>query len=69
MVFFKKLDGDTYLTHDYSDEFKIVFNEGRLGLYVKQTEGKNTEYSNLRGSLVQIRKKAIMRAHAHINFQ
>jgi hypothetical protein len=69
VVFFKKLDGDTYLTHDYSDEFKIVFNEGRLGLYVKQTEGKNTEYSNLRGSLVQIRKKAIMRAHAHINFQ
>lgn len=69
VVNFKKIDGDTYLTSDYSDEFKIVFNEGRLGIYLKNMEGNDAEYSKLRGSLVQIRKKAIIRAHSYINFQ
>ena len=58
VVNFKKIDGDTYLTSDYSDEFKIVFNEGRLGIYLKNMEGNDAEYSKLRGSLVQLRKKA-----------
>jgi len=69
VVFFKKLDGDTYLTNDYSDEFKVVFNEGRLGLYLKNTGDETIKYSSLRGSLVQISKKAIMRAHSHMNYQ
>lgn len=66
---FKKIDGDTYLTKDYSDEFKIVFNEGRLGLYLKKMEGNAPEYSTLKGSLVQIKKKAMMRAHSFMNYQ
>ena len=66
---FTEIDGDTYLTNDYSEEIKIVFNEGRLGLYLKQMNEDNQVLSNSRGSLVQIRKRAIIRAHAHINFQ
>ena len=69
IVSFTKIDGDTYLTNDYSDEFKIVFNEGRLGLFLKELGGNSGEYSNLRGSLVQIRKKAIIKAHSHMNYQ
>jgi len=69
IVSFTKIDGDTYLTNDYSDEFKIVFNEGRLGLFIKEMGGNSDEYSNLRGSLVQIRKKAIIKAHSHMNYQ
>tara|TARA_B100000787_G_scaffold36441_1_gene25569 strand:+ start:2169 stop:2894 length:726 start_codon:yes stop_codon:yes gene_type:complete len=65
---FKKIDGDTYLTNDYSDEFKIIFNEGMLGLYLKDMNGTKIEYSNLRGSLVQIREKAIIRAHSFMNY-
>ena len=66
---FTEIDGDTYLTNDYSEAIKIVFNEGRLGLYLKQMNEDNKVLSNSRGSLVQIKKRAIMRAHAHINFQ
>ena len=69
VIYFKKIDGDTYLTTDYSDEFKVVFNEGRLGLYLKNSGDNVQKYSNLRGSLVQLSKKAIMRAHSHINYQ
>ena len=46
-----------------------MFNEGRLGLYLKNIGDDNIKYSNLRGSLVQISKKAIMRAHSHMNYQ
>ena len=66
---FRKMDGDTYATNDYSDEFKIVYNEGMLGLFIKKMNGTKTEYTNSKGSLVQIRKKAITRAHYYMNFQ
>ena len=66
---FTKMDGDTYLTNDYSDEIKIVFNEGNLGLYLKQMNDDYSKLSDSRGSLVQIRKRALIRAHSHINFQ
>tara|TARA_B110000444_G_C18711394_1_gene533880 strand:- start:149 stop:982 length:834 start_codon:yes stop_codon:yes gene_type:complete len=35
---FKKITGDTYFIADYSDEFKIVFNEKSLGIYSKELE-------------------------------
>ena len=53
---FDKIGGDVYLTSDYSDEFKIVFNERSMGLYLKATR-----------DLVQVRRKAISKAHAHLN--
>ena len=68
ILIFTEIDGDTYLTNDYSDIIKIVFNEGRLGLYLKHMNENNQELSNSRGSLVQIRKRAIIEAHSHLNF-
>lgn len=53
---FDKIGGDVYLTSDYSDEFKIVFNERSMGLYLKATR-----------DLVQVRRKAIIKAHEHLN--
>tara|TARA_B100000768_G_C11181854_1_gene333284 strand:- start:100 stop:783 length:684 start_codon:yes stop_codon:yes gene_type:complete len=66
---FTKMDGDTYLINNYSEEIKIVFNEGNLGLYLKQMNNDKRELSDSRGSLVQIRRRALIRAHSHINFQ
>jgi hypothetical protein len=56
IVEFDKIGGDVYLTNDYSDEFKIVFNERSLGLFLKSTS-----------DLIQIGRKAIIRAHKHVN--
>ena len=56
VVEFDKIGGDVYLTKDYSDEFKIVFNEKSLGLFLKSTS-----------DLIQIRRKAIIKAHEHLN--
>ena len=53
---FEKIGGDVYLTSDYSDEFKVVFNERSLGLYLKATR-----------DLIQVRRKAIIKAHNHLN--
>jgi hypothetical protein len=53
---FDKIGGDVYLTSDYSDEFKVVFNEKSLGLYLKQTQ-----------DLIQVRRKSIIKAHEHLN--
>ncbi len=70
IVSFSKIGGDVYYTYDYSDEFKIVFNERSLGLYVKQkdTEGEFRTGGGPRGDLVQIRRKAIIRAHSFFNY-
>ena len=48
--------GDIYYTMDYSDEFKVVFNEGTMGLYIKQTDVDNNEFrrGGVRGDLVGI---------------
>ena len=56
IVDFDKIGGDVYLTSDYSEEFKIVFNERSLGLYLKSSS-----------DLIQIGRKAIIRAHEHVN--
>ncbi len=53
---FDKIGGDVYLSSDYSDEFKVVFNEKSLGLYLKETQ-----------NLVQVRRKSIIKAHEHLN--
>jgi hypothetical protein len=58
LVEFDKLGGDTYYTNDYSDEFKIVFNEKSLGIYVKETS-----------DLVQISRSALIKAHEFLNGQ
>ena len=70
IIEFSKIKGDVYYTHDYSDEFKIVFNERSLGLYLKQndTEGEFRTGGGPRGDLVQIRRKAIIRAHTFLNW-
>ena len=70
IIEFSKIKGDVYYTSDYSDEFKIVFNERSLGLYLKQkdTEGEFRTGGGPRGDLVQIRRKAIIRAHSFLNF-
>ena len=33
---FAIVDGDTYYAKDYSDEFKLIFNEKSLGLFIKE---------------------------------
>ena len=53
---FDKLKGDMYLTSDFSDEFKIIFNERSLGIFLKETR-----------NLVQIKRGALISAHSHIN--
>ena len=70
IIEFSKIKGDVYYTSDYSDEFKIVFNERSLGLYLKQkdTEGEFRTGGGPRGDLVQIRRRAIIRAHSFLNF-
>ena len=45
---FKRITGDTYFVEDYSDEFKIIFNEKSLGLYLKEV-----------GRLVQIKRSLV----------
>ena len=58
LVEFDKLKGDTYYTNNYSDEFKVVFNEKSLGIYVKETS-----------DLVQISRSALIKAHEFLNRQ
>ncbi|MDC1234164.1 hypothetical protein N8Z39_00250 [Cyclobacteriaceae bacterium] len=70
-VEFDKIGGDVYYTLDYSDEFTVVFNERSLGLYLKDNIPSEGDYrqGNPRGDLVQIGRKAIIKAHTHINSQ
>ena len=67
IVEFSKIKGDVYYTSDYSHEFKIVFNERSLGLYLKQQNPDEFRKGGPRGDLVQIRRKSIIRAHSFLN--
>jgi len=58
IVEFDKIGGDTYLTSDFSNEFRIVFNEKSLGLFLKSTS-----------DLVQISRGAIISSHEFLNKQ
>lgn len=68
---FAKIGGDVYYTNDYSEEFKLVFNERSLGLYLKPDTEDHEVYraGGVRGDLVQISRKAIIKAHRHLNNQ
>jgi len=68
---FDKIKGDVYYTNDYSDEFKLVFNERSLGLFLKPKDKDKEQYrlGGVRGDLVQIRRKSIIKAHEHVNNQ
>ncbi len=52
---FLKIGGDMYLVTDYSDEFKFVYNERSLGMYLKETQ-----------DLVQIGRRDLVRIHNFI---
>ena len=67
IIEFSKIKGDVYYTSDYSEEFKIVFNERSLGLYLKQTNPDEFRRGGPRGDLVQIRRNSIIRAHSFLN--
>ena len=67
IIEFAKIKGDVYYTSDYSDEFKIVFNERSLGLYLKQSDSDEFRRGGPRGDLVQIRRKSIISAHSFLN--
>ena len=73
IIEFDKIKGDVYYTSNYSDEFKLVFNEKSLGLYLKNTEHEDSKeefrVGGVRGDLVQIRRKTIIKAHTYINNQ
>ena len=49
---FLSLEGDMYNVSDYSDEIKLVYNEGSLGIYLKETR-----------DLVQIKRKTVLSSH------
>lgn len=53
---FQIKDGDFYQIADYSDEFKIVYNEKSFGLYVKETS-----------DLVQLKRTTLNKIHVHLN--
>lgn len=51
---FYKLEGDMYLVTDYSNEFKLVYNEKSLGIYIKKT-----------GDLVQMSRSSLLDIHKY----
>ena len=67
IIEFSKIKGDVYYTYDYSEEFKIVFNERSLGLYLKESSPDEFRRGGPRGDLVQIRRKSIIKAHSFLN--
>jgi len=67
IIEFSKIKGDVYYTNDYSEEFKIVFNERSLGLYLKESNPDEFRRGGPRGDLVQIRRKSIIKAHSFLN--
>jgi hypothetical protein len=49
---FNKMDGDSYLVSDYSEDFKIVYNERAMGLFLKETY-----------DLLQLNSRTVIRNH------
>lgn len=49
---FYQLSGDMYVTTDYSDEMKFIYNERSLGIFLKETK-----------NLIQIRRGSIIEIH------
>ena len=46
---FYKLEGDMYVTTDYSDDMKLIYNENSLGIFLKKTQ-----------DLVQMRRSTLI---------
>jgi hypothetical protein len=46
---FYKLEGDMYVTTDYSEEMKLIYNENSLGIFIKKTQ-----------DLVQMRRSTLI---------
>lgn len=68
VVKFDKITGDVYKVLDYSDDFKIIYNERSLGLYIKSSQEENGElYSGSKSSLVQVRRNIIISTHEFLN--
>ena len=68
IIDFKKQKGDEYRVLDYSDEFKLVFNERSLGLFLKDNqEGDGEFYKANKSSLVQVRRNIIIKTHEFLN--
>jgi len=72
IIEFSKLRGDMYSVVDYSDEFKVIFNEQSMTLYLKgviqDIDDNSYRRGGVRGDLVQIKNKAVIRAHEHLNY-
>ena len=53
---FKSMGGDSYFVSDYSDEFKIIFNERSLGFFLKNTS-----------RLVQVKRRLVESITNYLN--
>lgn len=53
---FVKINGDSYIINDYSDKFKIIFNEKTLGFFMKNTQ-----------TLSQLKRSTINKIHEYLN--
>ena len=49
---FFKLEGDMYVTTDYSNEMKLIYNENSLGIFIKKSQ-----------DLVQMRRSTVIDIH------
>lgn len=49
---FFKLEGDMYVTTDYSSEMKLIYNENSLGIFLKKS-----------GDLVQMKRSTVIEIH------
>jgi hypothetical protein len=53
---FIELNGDSYLIQDYSNDFKIIYNEKTLGVFLKSTK-----------SLSQLKRSTLNKIHEFVN--
>jgi hypothetical protein len=54
--FYSKVNGDTYFLDEFDENFKIVFNENRLGFFLNKTK-----------ELIQIRKNVVKKVTDFLN--
>ena len=69
IVSFDKQNGDEYKVLDYSEDFKLVYNERSLGLFLKSIGGDDEFVGRNKSSLVQVRRKIIISSHEFLNLK
>lgn len=70
IVEFDEQNGDVYKVLDYSEDFKLVYNERSLGLFLKSDKNEENDfYEASKSSLVQLRRKIIINSHKFLNKQ